>query len=221
MKNTVLILILFFAISVNSQSIQQIDSLNTNICKSLEKIDSLDKSKFQEVLQNHIPSFYRRFKIDTEQKSDSLMDLIYFRLQKSCGFFVMLLSKLEGNKSDWVLSEEKPKTEISKNELKKFFSTKKLSYKETDGKLVVVNNNSNLWSEKFEDGSFSKLEFIKTSQSTFTLKFIESNNEIRKNLSVKGEEYNYGIYSKSQNYYSVWTLSKDGKYYTSKMYFDQ
>lgn len=218
MKRTILILALFFVISAKSQNIQQIDSLNQQICKSLEKFESLDESKFQEVLRKHMPDFYTQYKIDTKQKSDSLMDIIYFRLQKSCNKFIVLLSKLEENKSDWEISEEKPKTEITKNELKSFFSAKKLHYKEYDGKIVIVSRDSNLWSEKFEDGSFSKLEFKETSESTFVLKFIESNNEMRKSLSVKGEEFKYGIYGKGQNYYSAWVLSKEGKYYTFKLY---
>lgn len=220
MKRTISILILFFAISAKSQSIHQIDSLNNQICKSLEKIDSLDETKFQGVLQFHMPDFYTRYKIDTKEKSDSLMDLVYFRLQKSCNKFIILLSKLEENKSDWGISEEKPKSDISEIELKNFFITKKLHYKEYDGKIVQVSHVSNLWNEKFEDGSFSKLESKKTSESTFVLKFIESNNETRKNFSIKGEEFKYGIYGKSNNYYNAWVLSKEGKYYTFKLYID-
>lgn len=220
MKRTLFYLILFFAISAKSQSTNQIDSLNAEICRTLEKFDSIDESKFQGVLQKHMPDFYTRYKIDTKQKSDSLMDLVYFRLQKSCNTFVVLLSKLTENKSDWGISEEEPKLVINKNELKKFFSYKKFHYKEYDGKIVIVNYDSNLWNEKFEDGSFSKLELKKTSESTFVLKFIESNNEIRKNLSTKNEEYKYGIYGKDQNYYSAWVLSEEGKYYTFKLYLD-
>lgn len=220
MKRTLIILILFFAILANSQSIKQIDSLNVQICETIEKFDSLDESKFQEILQKHMPEFYKRYKIDTESKSDSLMDLVYFRLQKSCDTFVVLLSKIEENKSDWKISEEKPKIDINEYELKNFFLIKKLRYKEYDGRIVIVNNDLNLWSEKFDDGSFSKLEFKKTSESTFVLKFIESNNKMRKNLSVKGEEFKYGIYGKGQNNYSAWVLSNDGKYYTFKLYLD-
>ncbi|MBC7523641.1 MAG: hypothetical protein H7239_04295 [Flavobacterium sp.] len=220
MKRTISILILFFAISAESQSILQIDSLNIQICKSLEKFDSLDELKFQGVLQNHMPDFYTHYKIDTKSKSDSLMDLVYYRLQKNCNTFVVLMSKLEENKSDWGMSDLKPESEISESELKNFFLFKKLHYKEYDGKIAMVNRDSNLWSEKFEDGSSSKLEFKKTSESTFVLKFIESNNEMRKNLSVKGEEFKYGIYGKGQNYYSAWVQSKEGKYYTFKLYLE-
>ncbi|UPT71169.1 MAG: hypothetical protein M0D53_01795 [Flavobacterium sp. JAD_PAG50586_2] len=220
MKRTISFLILFFVVSAKSQSIKQIDSLNNQICKSFEKFNSLDESKLHEVLQKHMPDFYTKYKIDTKTKSDSIMDLVYFRLQKNCDAFLDLLSKVEQNKSDWGMSEEKPKNDINEQDLKNFFSFKKLHYKEYDGKIVMVNNDSNLWSEKFEDGSFSKLELKKTSESTFVLKFIESNNEMRKNFSVKGEEFKYGIYGKGQNYYSAWVLSKEGKYYTFKLYVD-
>lgn len=220
MKKTILIVMLLFAISAKSQSIKQIDSLNFQICTSLENFDSLDELKLQGVFQHHMSEFYKKYPSDTKQKSDSLIDLVYFRLQKSCNTFVVFLSKSKENKSDWKILEEKPKTIISKTELKNFFSIKRLNYKEYDGKNVIVNNDSNLWNEQFEDGSFSRLEFKKTSESTFSLKFIESNNEMRKNFSVKGEEFNYGIYEKGQNYYSAWIQTKEGKYYIFKLYFN-
>ncbi|MNE55758.1 hypothetical protein D3C80_1506140 [compost metagenome] len=110
--------------------------------------------------------------------------------------------------------------QISDSDLNSFFSKTNLYYKEYDGKIVKVLNKVSLWNEKFQDGSFSKLEFKKTSKSTFALKFIESNNETRKNFSVKGEEYNYGVYGKGTNYYSVWVLSKEGKYHVFKLYLE-
>jgi len=215
-----LIILLLFCLTAQSQTIQQIDSLNDQMCRALEKAAPLDESKLQDVLQNHIPDFHAQYGIDTEAKSDSIMNLVYFRLQKSCNAFLVLLSKLEENKSDWAIVNEKPKTEISESELNKFFSIPNLHYKEYNGKIVNVTNKKNIWAEKFEDGSFSKLEFKKTSKSTFALKFIESNNETRKNFSVKGEEYNYGIYGKGENYYEAWVVSKEGKYHTFKLYID-
>jgi hypothetical protein len=209
-----------FVIVAHSQSIQQIDSLNNQICKSLEKLESLDELKLGEILQNHMPDFYYRYKIDSKTKSDSIMDLVYFRLQKNCNHFLTLISKIEENKSDWKILKEKPNNEISLSELKKFFSLSTFYYKEYDGKITHVNIYSNLWNEKFEDGSFSKLEFKKTSSSTFLLKFIESNNDTRKNLSTKGDEYKYGIYGKGENFYLMWISSLEGNYYTFKLYID-
>lgn len=220
MKKTISILILLIAFAAKSQTIQQIDSLNNQICISLKKLNSLNEAVFEGILVQHMPDFYTKHKIDTQVKSDSLLDLIYFRLQKNCDTFVTLLNQLEENKSDWEIANQKPKTNISDRDLKKFFSLKNLHYKEYDGKKVLVTHASNLWTEKFEDGTFSKLELKQTSKATFTLKFIESNNEMRKNLSVKGEEYNYGICDKGENYYSIWVLSKEGTYYTSRIYID-
>lgn len=213
-----LLVLLFFAMAAQSQTIQQIDSLNSEICKTLQKIAFQDETTFQVALEKHIPEFYRLHNVNTATKSDSLLNLVYFRLQKNCNAFVVLLSKLEENKSDWAITDEKPKAAISDSELSKFFTIKNLYYKEYDGKIVNVGNKANLWSETFENGTVSKLEFKKTSKSTFVLKFIESNNETRKNFSVKGEEYSYGIYGKGENYYSAWVLSKEGKYHVFKLY---
>ena len=220
MKRFLFLLITLFSLTVKSQTIQQIDSLNNQICKSFDKLEKLDKSIFQEILQKHMPDFFNKYRIDSKAKSDSLMDLVYFRLQKSCDSFIKLLSKIEDNKSDWVTLDTQSKTNVSESDLKKFFSHSKFHYKEYDGKIVKVKMLPNLWEEKFENGSFSKLELKTTTESTFILKFIESNNEMRKNLSVKGEEYHYGIYDKGENYYSIWTLSNEGKYYAFKLYLD-
>lgn len=220
MKKTLSLLLLLVALTAQSQTIKQIDSLNTQICTSLESMKSLDEPQLMEALQKHMPGFYKRFKIDTAAKSDSLMDLMYFRMQKTCNTFIVLLSKMEENKSDWAIAAAKPKTELSDSDSKAFFAAKSLRYKEYDGKIVRVTLDQTNWTEKFEDGSFSKLELKKTSASTFVLKFIESNNEMRKSFSVRGEEFNYGIYGKEKNYYLAWVLTKEGKYYTFKLYGD-
>ena len=130
------------------------------------------------------------------------------------------IRQIDSPNNDWKLSEEKPKTNINELDSKNFFSAKNLRFIEQDGQTVLVTHDSDLWLEKYEDRTSSKFELKKTSDSTFVLKFIESNNKNRDNLSIKGQEYKYGIYGKGQNYYSVWVLSEEGKYYLFKIYLD-
>ncbi|UUC44567.1 hypothetical protein [Flavobacterium cerinum] len=218
MKTVLWLVTVFFSITIQAQNIQQIDSLNVVLCQSLKDLGTIDEQGIDKVLEKHLPDFFERHKIDTKEKSDSIHMLIYFRLQKECHPFVAYLATLDENKSDWKILNEKPKNNSTKAELKKFFSTTDFYYKEYEGNSITVKINSNQYSEKFEDGSFSKLEFIKTSDSTFSLKFIESDNRKRKNLSVKGEIYHYGIYGKGDTYYDVWTTTDNKQYYAFRFY---
>ena len=120
MEKKLSLLLLLLGMAVQSQTIQQIDSLNGEICKTLQKLEFLDESTFQATLEKHIPDFYLQHNVDTAVKSDSLLDLVYFRLQKNCHAFIVLLSKLEENKSDWAILNEKPQAEINESELNKF-----------------------------------------------------------------------------------------------------
>lgn len=218
MKRIQSLFLILFSITIQAQDIRQIDSLNVVLCQSLKDLGTIDEQGIDKVLEKHLPDFFERYKIDTKEKSDSIHMLIYFRLQKECHPFLAYLATLDENKSDWKILNEKPKNNSTKAELKKFFSTTDYYYKEYEGDIITVKINSNHFSEKFEDGSFSKLEFIKTSDSTFSLKFIESDNRRRKNLSVKGDTYYYGIYGKGENYYDVWTTTDNKQYYAFRLY---
>jgi hypothetical protein len=109
-------------------------------------------------------------------------------------------------------------SEITNQEFNTFKSISQFYYKEYDGSIVNVSINENIWLEKFEDGTFSKLIFIPKKNGEFDLKFIESNNETRKNFSNEGEIYNYGVYLKDENSYYVWVKSKDNTILSFKLY---
>ena len=76
----------------------------------------------------------------------------------------------------------------------------------------------NSWKETFEDGTISLLSFHKTSNCEFELEFIESNNELRKNFSVTGDKYQYGLSSGKDGIYNFWVIGKDNAIYSSIIY---
>ena len=68
---------------------------------------------------------------------------------------------------------------------------------------VYVNISNGIWLETYKDSSFSKCELKWTSDTTFELKFVESNHLAKSNLSKKGDMYYYKLLSKEKGFYYV------------------
>lgn len=203
-------------LSATAQTIEQIDSLNLKICQTLEKNKSLkDEERINILKQEFLGPFLGKIKDTIKQKE--AFDKVFYRLQKNCNEFVILLSAQTENKSDWKILNEAPTVNISDKQCGIFFSNQNYFYKENDGSLVNVTITDNTWTEEFEDKSFSKLILRKKDHCSFELEFIESNNHTRKNLSIKGDRYFYQIYEVAENIYKIYTPN-DGIYYAFKMY---
>lgn len=201
-----------------AQTINQIDSLSAKMCESLRGIKVVkDDVQVTMIFQKHLPGFYDLLKVETQQKADSIRDLVYYRLQRNCHEFSAVLSELEENKSDWKSAPQKPLSTIKSKSCKLLFQGGKYYYKEYDGKIVHVIIANEIWEETFEDGTKSKLKFIPKDNCEFDLSFLESNNEMRKNFSVQGDVYHYGIFDYKDKIYAIWVFSK-GIYHSFRLY---
>jgi hypothetical protein len=214
MKKYTLILLLFCFQFSNSQSVQSVDSLTTEICKSLIQNKNLnDEIRINTINNAHITPYLVKIKDSLIQKKT--FELLFFRLQKNCNEFVALFPH-KAKESSWSMEYEKPIEKITKEECNHFKTISKYYYFENDGNKVEVTLSDHLWVEKFFDGTFSKLNFRKKGNCEFELEFIESNNISRKNLSVKGDKYLYKLYDEENETYSVYTQNKE-TYYTFKI----
>ncbi len=201
------------------QTIQQIESVTNKMCESLSSVkDVKEEEKITLIAQKHIPEFFEKFNVSSQAQADTIANKIFFRLQKNCDYFVTMLTKLEENKSDWTRLTEKPKSELSKKACTTFFTGGNFYYKEHNGKIVNVKMTANSWTETFEDNTTSKLKFIPKNNCEFELEFIESNNISRKNLSVKGDIYKYGIYNLKEDIYYIWATTDEGTVYSFRLY---
>lgn len=220
MRKILLTLLCFQCTLSIGQTISQLDSLTYKMCESFDTYKTLkEQERIDKVVQEHIPQFYQKFKVSSQKVADSIGERIFFRLQRNCNTFIEIMGKQEENKSDWTIENEKPKTEIASKECTNFYKGGNFYYKEYDGKIVNVVMTKSTWTETFEDQSFSKLVFIPKPNCEFDLEFIESNNNSRKNFSVKGDRYPYGLYKFSEGIYYVWTYSdQDKKYYGFRLY---
>lgn len=219
MKKYVLILFASFSLQMSGQTIQQIDSLSSKMCESFKTLKGVkDQTQILMVFQKHMPGFYKKIGVASKEQADSVSDRIYFRLQKNCQAFLDALGSLEENKSDWQKLSEKPKAKISKKQCDAFFAGKNFYYKEYDGKIVKVALSSTHWVETFHDNTTSTLLIRRKNNCEFDLEFLESNNNMRKNLSVKGDVYHYGVFSVENGVYDLWNVTRDNQYYSVRLY---
>lgn len=211
MKKHLLIVLLLLCINVSrSQSIKSVDSLNTEICKSLAQNKALNNEiRINTINNSHIAPYLAKFKDSIVQRK--AFEQIFFRLQKNCNEFVALFPN-KAPESSWSMQTEKPLDKISKEECNHFDKISKYYYIENDGNKVEVTLNDNLWIEKFFDDTFSKLHYKRKGNCEFELEFIESNNLSRKNLSIKGDKYLYKLYDEENETYSVYTKNEETYY---------
>lgn len=214
MKKYLLLVFILFTTLSQSQSIEAVDSLNVEICKSLVQNKNLNDEVRVNTIENlHIIPYLARFSDTLVQQK--VFTQIFYRLHKNCNEFVALFPN-KAAESSWGIQYEKPKETISKEQCKHFDEISKYYYVENDGNKVEVTLSDNLWIEKFADNTFSKLHYRKKSNCEFELEFIESNNLSRSNLSIKGDKYLYKMYDEENETYSVYTKNKE-TYYTFKI----
>lgn len=214
MRIPLLLFFIFLSFTIQSQTIQTIDSLNKEICKSLAQNKTLnDEIRLNTIDKSHVMPFLAKFKDPLAQRE--AFEKLIFRLQKNCNEFNAIFPK-DSTENVWGMQDEKPLDHVSKEQCNNFDESKKFHYWEEKGKKVEVTINGNLWIEKFGDDTFSKLFYRKRNNCEFELEFIESNNLSRKNLSVKGDKYRYRIYDEEKNIYSVYSKNKE-TYYTFKI----
>ncbi len=212
MKKFILFLLCFSWNLVSSQTIQQIDSVAVKMCESLASMsnDIKDDAKTKMIFQKHLPDFYDKLKITSQEIADSVSRKLFYRLQRNCKLFSDLQANLKVNKSDWQTLSQKPIVNLSKRQWKIFLKGGDFYYKEYDGKIVSVKIESGFWIEQFEDNTTSQLRFLPKKNNEFSLQFITSNNDIRANLSVKDEYYNYGVYFFENGNYGIWIEAQRG-----------
>jgi hypothetical protein len=216
MKSILTAFVLLIYFNSFSQSFEKIDSLNVEICKTLEKNKDLKNDvKIQMVNEYHLAPYLSQFKDTIVQKAT--FDKIFYRLQKNCNRFTEILDAQTENKSDWEVLKVQPQIKITKAQTGKYDIISKFYYKEYDGSIVNVTVENGFWIEKFEDNTFSKLKYRKTGYATFELEFIESNNITRKNLSKKGDKYFYQMYDESDGIFKIY-IKNEETFYSFKLY---
>lgn len=191
------------------------------MCEDLNLNKHLNDSiRIDNIYKKH---FYPYLSTVSEKDFDSIAERVYYRFQAHCPEFLKILDRNNPGKGDWeiISKEEKPISIANTDDCKSITLLTNLSYLEHDGKKVLVQIKDGYWIEKFTDGTFSKLNFTWLNNCEFQLEFLESNNETRKNISNKGDKFNYEIITKEDAYYSmVANMPKQDMYLKFKIYYN-
>lgn len=200
-----------------SQTATKNDSIAHLVCQFITENKHVeDTERIDKALETYVYSYMTPFDAETRGEVATNIEL---RLQRFCPEFSRMMERLVGNKGDWKEVTEKVASKLTKKECKQFLKHGKYSYLEASGDRTIVEFDSKNWTDYFVDGTTSHLNMIWSNSCSFQIEFIESNNKIRKNLSRKGDRYNYTIISKHEDHYLMMVdVPEVELYYLFKMY---
>lgn len=199
MKKTLIILSIGISNITFSQTITEIDSMSNVMCDYLKNLEiKNDTLKIKSLYEKQLYPYLGKIE---QSKTQKVGQQVYYRLQRNCVEFRNLLDKLEPPKEAVTRITEKPKSKISKKQLKEFKKQKKFHYFEVAGDTTKVIMEQGKWTDTFANKTFSKLTYNWISETEFELFFIESNNETRSNFSVRGDTYIYKVLSQEDGFY--------------------
>lgn len=221
MRYYVVFLLFLGASPVFSQTIIEIDSVSSVLCIELEKTHDVSNDTIR--YNNLIETQINKYLGTVEAKNvDRVGRTLYYRLQRNCQEFVELLDRLHpGKKNEIKRVVTKPKSTISKKDLKLFKKTDSFFYYEVNGDRVDLTMSEGKWEDSFKDQTTSKLDYEWISETDFLLTFIGSDNDLRKNFSVPGDQFLYSVISKEKDYFILTVkIPSHTKYDEIKLYYN-
>lgn len=225
-KASIIVILLSTILSSNlkSQSFEKIDSLANEACKTIIQIVDQNKSVsldtiLYQVKTKHIDDYFFKTQI---KKVDSILFLFDARLQKTCEAYGRILYEQLENNGNWVRHSTKPIQKIKQGNCKIFYLKRYYSYLETNGDTVKLEIKDGYWIENFKDGSYSKLKIHSNENCEFVIEFEDSNNEIRKSFSKKGDKYRYTIIDENIGVYKLAVkVPEQSIFYTFNLYYEE
>lgn len=201
-----------------AQSNSIADSLVKNICQSVQSgTETNDSIRLVNSLKSNFSILANKF---SNQEIDSIVRLVYYRLQRNCPSFKLLLDKVTPQKGDWKQISTLPNSLATPQDCKDFKSLKSFRYKEVSGDTTNLEIDNGFWIDHFNDGTYSKLTLLWLSENSFKITFVESNNESRMNYSRVGDNYYYYIINKESDYFTMCVKPENtDQYYLFRLYF--
>jgi len=199
---SITIIILIFSSNLKAQlpTPSKKDSLINEVCISLKENQLLaDTSQIFIVYKDFFRPFLSEYQ---EDKRELIAKSLYYRAQRVCSEFKLLLDRLNPP-NEYRSIKEIPKQIIKNKECKSFKSITNFYYKEHNGDTVNLNISDKYWIDNFKNGTYSKLKIDWEGDCQFTITFLESNNELRANFSYPGDKYKYTMINKTENYFEV------------------
>jgi hypothetical protein len=218
MKSLALLIFFVFLFSFcRSQTQTQKDSLIDVMCKAIiPTVNETDTQRVKLVFEQHLVPFIAEFPQD---KSDEIWISVFYRFQHRCSEFKKILDRLDPPQGDWKTVSERPVIGINKIDCRKILDHPNLTYLESTGDTVRLTIKGGNWIDNFKDGTYSRLSFHWLNDCEFEIRFIESNNEVRKNFSKQGDKYKYQILNKGDGYYDISVEFPAGIFNLFKIYY--
>jgi len=192
--------IFFFGFS-QAQTQYQIDSVITIMCTGFEQNQNdSDSIRVEQTFQRYLYSFITSYE---ESTWDSLFNRVFVRFQRQCKEFKHTIDRMYPPKGDWEILDEKPTSLLSKKKCRKFTKYEDYQYIESSGDTVNLSIKNNIFTDHFNDGTYSKLKFHWLEGCEFEIEFIESSNLGRASFSKTGDRYRYILIDKNKRFYSV------------------
>ena len=203
MKTSIKIkLTMLFLLSANFTFSQEAieDSLISRMCEDLPTYKKLDKREIgPTIFDKHLTKYLETKKLS---KRDSISISIDQRLQRKCPDYIKILDKIHKPKrGNWTYLKNIPKSRITDKQIDEFKNTQSFYYIKKSGSEVPVKIENNQWIDLLPNNTYSKLDLEWLTNTSFQLKFIESNNLHHKGSSRKGDIYKYNIIERKKNYY--------------------
>jgi len=200
-KLPALLLMLISFGNVQAQSNIVPDALMHKICKAIT--DSRETNDSVKVSHAFAQYLYPVLEKQEEEKAKEAFLFTYYRLQKLCGAFKAITDKYSVQNGDWQNLDVKPPTQLTKSVCQQLLQHKRLYYLEANGDTVELKINKGEWTDRFKDGTYSKLKFYWVNDCEFEISFVESNNISRKSFSKPGDKYRYQLIQKYPGFYDV------------------
>lgn len=203
-------------ITASGQSPQQRDSLVQVICNTIIASEGKpDSARIMAAYEAHLFPFVTRY---SEERFEEISMSIYYRLQRNCPPFKEILDRTSPS-SDWEKVDSGTVSQLKRRHCRKFFKQEKFSYLEANGDTVHVDISNGYWTDRFRDGTFSRLSVTELGPCEFEITFIESDNESRRNFSAPGDTYRYTIIDNKGAYYEmVVTIPETNQHVRFRLY---
>jgi hypothetical protein len=182
----------------------------------MQTANKADTQRLILVYEQHLFPFIEGF---PQERDEEIWTSIFYRFQQRCAEFKRILERLDPGKGDWKRVLEQPVRSISESECRKFLDHADLKYIESTGDTVRISIKDGYWIDKFRDGTFSRLILRWINDCEFEISFVESNNEVRRNLSKPGDKYVYRILNKGAGYYDMSVEIPNGSIFLFKVYY--
>ena len=199
MRKLILIPFLSFYLSAVGQNIET--KVSNTICRCLTDNSALNDSALLKYCYI-LGATETRGMPKSSRKIERILVRSHYELQKSCSEYIELTRRLVPMKGDWRIVVDSSVSAIDTSICTTFSNYTEFYYLEHTGDTTHLTIKDGFWTDFFsKQNTYSKCFFKWTDACNFELEFIKSDDILRKNMSKKGDKYQYRLISSTPTYF--------------------